>query len=310
MSSTPIINSLKSLNHYIVGTDVHKGIYHTISKELDSFYQIPYANTPEYLNEIFKISVKEKIDLIIPLTDPEVDVLDISRSKFENNSCKLAIPPKKTIDISRNKMNLFSFFKENKEIDVIETFTFQEIINSGISTEIISKPLNGRSSEGIIYFKDSKSIFRDKSFFKNYIFQKKIKGEIFTVDFLRDTHRNSVSVVRKELTRTANGAGITVEIVNNERLKKQVEIIGEKLEIIGCVNMEFIFNSESYYLIDINPRFSAGIGFSIMSGFNFVEEMIHTFIGKKINSTFDLTEGLYTRKTTTEKLPLNESEQN
>lgn len=71
------------------------------------------------------------------------------------------------------------------------------------------------------------------------------------------------SIPREELLRTKNGAGTTVRIVPDSDLMQMASYIGKKLNVRGCINMEFIRSKDStYYLIDINPRFSAGVAFS------------------------------------------------
>lgn len=47
--------------------------------------------------------------------------------------------------------------------------------------------------------------------------------------------------------------------------------------------MEFIENDGKYYLIDINPRFSAGVSFSDFAGYNMVNDHMKCFIGLDIN---------------------------
>ena len=46
--------------------------------------------------------------------------------------------------------------------------------------------------------------------------------------------------------------------------------------------MEFIKNENGYYLIDINPRFSAGIAFSCKTGYDFINAHLDCFMNKDI----------------------------
>ena len=39
--------------------------------------------------------------------------------------------------------------------------------------------------------------------------------------------------------------------------------------IVGVVNMEFIGRDGEYYFLEVNPRFSGGVGFSIAAGMDF-----------------------------------------
>ena len=75
---------------------------------------------------------------------------------------------------------------------------------------------------------------------------------------------------------------MTVEIFHSHLIEKITSNIGKELDINGCVNMEFIINKDNIFLIDVNPRFSAGIGFSKLAGYNFIESHINCFIGENI----------------------------
>jgi carbamoyl-phosphate synthase large subunit len=46
--------------------------------------------------------------------------------------------------------------------------------------------------------------------------------------------------------------------------------------------MEFIYDGSDFYLIDINPRFSAGVAFSSMVGYDMVLAHLNCFVGKQI----------------------------
>lgn len=46
--------------------------------------------------------------------------------------------------------------------------------------------------------------------------------------------------------------------------------------------MEFIVNEKGRFLIDINPRFSAGIGFSRLIGYDLVNNALNCFLGRNI----------------------------
>ena len=106
----------------------------------------------------------------------------------------------------------------------------------------------------------------------------------------------NASVSREELLRTKNGAGLTVRICNDQKLQNLVSHIGERLNINGCVNMEFIGYYDNYYLIDINPRFSAGIAFSVLSGYDMVNNNLRCFMGKEIDPPINIEENLIIKK--------------
>lgn len=53
------------------------------------------------------------------------------------------------------------------------------------------------------------------------------------------------------------------------------------------MNFEFIKAENGYFLMDINPRFSAGIAFTTKSGYNLVKSHLNCFINKDIEKPVD-----------------------
>jgi carbamoyl-phosphate synthase large subunit len=109
-----------------------------------------------------------------------------------------------------------------------------------------------------------------------------IQGDVVTVDYVRDNGGNDFLIPRIEFLRTKNGAGTTVKTFHDARLAETVSYIGAAIGVCGCINMEFICHEGDYYLIDINPRFSAGIAFSHLAGYDMVTSHFNCFTGKDI----------------------------
>ena len=130
-----------------------------------------------------------------------------------------------------------------------------------------------------------------------YIFQEIIEGPVFTVDYIRNSYTDKdFSIVREELLRTKNGAGTTVRMSNDMSLKRLVSHIGNMIQVNGCINMEFIQSKGKYYLIDINPRFSAGVAFSHMAGYNMVLNHLNCFIVQDIQAPVLYQEQIITKR--------------
>lgn len=281
LSAEAVISSLRVNGHLIYGCDIYPSNWLVTASKVDRFYQIPKAFEPNYLINLQKIIKENKIDLVIPLTDPEVDEISQNRTVFENLNTIICIPDSKSVENCRNKSNYKEVFPD---IDSIPILKWEEIRNKKFGFDIIAKPLRGRSSEGIFYFKSGERVQSSKSDVDNYIFQKMIRGPIFTVDVVKDVFGNIVSIPRKELLRTVNGAGITVEVASNKELSSLAQNIALKLHLIGCINIEFILDGEKYYLLDINPRFSAGIGFTLLAGYDLIKNHIKAHLNQEIDS--------------------------
>lgn len=276
-----VINSLIKDKRFdkIYGCDIYPKDWHHISKKFDEVFLAPYVTEEEKYLQFIQNLVKEKqINIIIPSTDIEVDFFNKNRHLFDN--VIITIGSSSFLEIARNKKIMSKFLNDN-DLYVPKTYVYNELANALFP--LIAKPQNGRSSEGVFLIDNIEELPFTKSF-DNYIFQEFINGEIITVDMLNDGEKDIfIAVPRKELLRTSNGAGLTVEMFYDENLQLLAKLISNKIGATGAYNMEFILKDRNYYLIDINPRFSAGIGFTHKLNYNYVENTLNYYLGDIVN---------------------------
>lgn len=295
MSAENVLSHLKKAGHYVVGCDIYPGNWHYETKLCDNFYQAPFATSKDYIPFLIDLCKKEDIQFVLPLTDLEIDFLDRNRKVFTDNEIFLCMQTSEVLAVARNKFHLYETFRDDPEIPSVKTCLLSNPDKS-ISFPCIAKPYNGRSSEGLIRNATREQVLNISNK-EDYILQEQISGDIFTVDYCRSSETGAECIVpRKELLRTKNGAGLTIQISTAPQLFHQTSHIGKKLDINGCVNMEYIFDRTNYFLIDINPRFSAGVAFSSMMGYDFVTNHIRCFIHEQIEPQIDLEEKIIVKK--------------
>jgi len=296
MSAECAIKQLKEDGHFVVGCDIYPGEWHYETKLCDAFVKAPFATKKdEYVDFLLKTCRDYEVSHLIPLTDLEIDVINEYRSSFKQANIVLCMQTEDVLEIARDKQALNKAFLKDDKVPSIRTYMLNDFPND-FPFPCIAKPFNGRSSEGLIRnaTKEQVEAIENKDV---YIIQEQLEGNVFTVDYVRDsTHKHDAAVPRQELLRTKNGAGLTVQTCNDPTLMSLVSHIGEVLNINGCVNMEFIYSNGKYYLIDINPRFSAGVAFSVASGYNMVINHIRCFTGEEIDLPIEIKERIIIKK--------------
>ena len=296
ISAECAIKNLTGSGNYVVGCDIYPKEWHYETTLCDKFYQAPFAtDESEYVHFLLDVCREQDLKYIFPVTDLEIVVINSNRRLFNENGITLCMQSEKVLDIVRNKYKLYKYFENDNNVPSVKTCLLVDLDES-MTYPCIAKPYNGRSSEGLIRNASKEQVLAiaDKG---SYIIQEQIEGNVFTVDYCRSSESGTACAVpRQELLRTKNGAGLTVETSCDENLIKLVSYIGCKLDVNGCVNMEFIKNSGKYYLIDINPRFSAGISFSVMQGYDMVNNHVRCFTGEEIDGQIDITEHILIKK--------------
>ncbi len=283
-SADIVIKNLHESGNRIIGCDIYSADWVANSLFVDRFYQSPYAtDETAYINFLSHLCMEEDVDYIIPLTDAEVDVINANRDVF--SEVVLCISPKETISICRNKYDLYQYLKKCGVECLISTELLKNRSANRLEYPLVMKPCGGRSSQGLHYIDNSLDMeyYTKKYSESDYIIQPKISGTIITVDILR-TDDYFVATPREELLRTPNGAGTSVRVFQDQKLTNISEIIAQKLNILGCVNFEFIKDYDGkYWFLECNPRFSGGIAFSCMSGYDYVNNHLRCFSKKSLD---------------------------
>lgn len=291
-SCEEIVSSLRHETDCLVGTNIYPEYIVGVSHLFDFTYLLPMPNEKNYISELLKICRQHNIQYIFPLIDIEVDILSQHRDIFLKEGITICLSNPESIRICRDKYRIYQTFFNNSLITPIPTYSYTNITASDLknlftSSAVVAKPYNGRSSQGLLYLTDFSEIESIPNK-ENYIFQPKIAGDIFTVDYVQDEYGHDFSIARKEILRTQHGAGLSVEIQQNKTLQNMASYIGKKLQILGAINIEFLFSEEQYYLMDINPRFSAGIAFSHLAGYDIVKNHFLCFQHKSIEDNITI----------------------
>lgn len=285
-SGKAIITSLNRIKEYIVyGCDIYPSTWHACSVEFKKVFLVPEAIDEDlYVASILNICEDYNIKYIIPTNDAEIDIYNKYREVFTEHGIILCMSESRTISVVRSKYNLSKYFQNNPYFYIIPTLlSTLEVIENPVFP-YIAKPVNGRSSKGLYHICNMDDLLLAQKK-ENYVIQQLMEGDIYTVDYVRNSlFESDYSVPRKELIRTHNGAGITVRLIHDPVLSGAASLIGNMLDVNGSMNFEFIKNNDRYYLLDINPRFSAGIAFTMESGYDIVKSHLNCFTGKDIEA--------------------------
>lgn len=294
-SAHSVIRSL-SEQYFIIGTNIYPKEYVAEATMVDSFYMVPPAGKgEEFVLKIIDICIKENCKYILPLTDPEIDVLNEYRDIIEEKHILVCMSDRETITVCRDKRKSASLINSvDGEICIPEL----KVKECGSYLPIVIKPSNGRSSEGLTVIKDTKALrdYFERYYNEKHIIQPFVDGTIVTADVLRYGSQCIVTL-REELLRTSNGLGLSVRIINDESIQKKCVKIATILNVKGCVCFEFIRdNNGKLWFLECNPRFSGGVGFSIIAGYDYPLNHIRCFSNERIDEHNEVKSCYISRK--------------
>lgn len=300
-SADIVIKNAARMGIRVIGCDIYPAEWVADSSNVSAFYQVPLATEEEaYVEAVCSICKREGAKGLIVLTDVEVDVWNRNRSRLAEDGVTLCLSSEETISICRDKMKLYEFLHKEGIGNPIPTKRLNRLSPEAVSYPAVVKPYNGRSSQGLtyLYSKEEMERFLAGTLAENYVIQPYLKGSVVTVDVIRQINPDRFAAVcRKELLRTPNGAGTSVLVFANKALETVCIKAAKALGIVGCVNFEFIEgNDGTFQMLECNPRFSGGVEFSCMAGYDFITNHIKCFTGEEIELTHSITEMYIARK--------------
>ena len=261
--------SYSAAGYRVIGCDIYPRTWNVTSAEVDAFIVVPPAVQAEaYAQALLDAVRTHRIDWIVPLTDVEVDVLCGRKDAFRAAGATVCCPDAPVADLCRDKLRMARELDARGLCQVIPTYT-PDTLPAELPFPLMLKPLRGRSSQAQAVAHSRDELAQTLRLREDYIIQPFLTGDIFTVDCARDTQGNTVTLTRRELLRTVNGLGTTVEICPGHALDAVCRGILDYAGIVGAVNIEFIHHGDGYAFLEVNPRFSGGVGFSALAGYDF-----------------------------------------
>lgn len=296
-SAQAALESLRRLGHRVIGCDIYPQAWNITSGDADAFFQaVPVTDEAAYVHQLMDAVEREGIDYIIPLTDVEVDVLCRCKANFASLGCTICTPDEPCAALCRDKLKMAQALEADGICRVIPTRSPYGWQPRESDFPLMLKPLHGRSSQGQAIVRTPEAFASALAAREDYIAQPFIQGDVYTVDVARDLYGNVQCLPRRELLRTVNGLGTTVRMLPGHPLEAVCAAIAQRAGIVGVVNIEFIVRGDEWWFLEVNPRFSGGVGFSLTAGVDFPALEIACHEGAFIGPRADVREMTITRR--------------
>lgn len=258
-----ILTEIDWISH-VFGMDLHNQLptklYYT------DFFIAPSVHKEQYLEFLKEIVKNNKIDLIIPSSEPELRFF-VKNSISEIDQTPILLPTSEVMNIGFDKMKTAQFLKDNgfdypwtvnangnfpKEIPCIKKMT----TGSGSkSVEVITSEMD-----------ESNLIDNDEWIYQELLLP---DDQEYTCGVYRSVNESVHSIVFK---RTLSGGRTGyAEVIKNQVIEDFITQLSEKIGFIGSVNFQLRLTDRGPILFEINPRFSSTLVFRHKLGFKDLE---------------------------------------
>ena len=255
----------------------------------DKSYVVPRVTDPAWVSRLVSICRREKIDLVLPGIEQDVKAFCRHRKVFSRSvRAFLLLNSERALTVGFDKLALYHFARRCR---VATPATWPADV-SGIRSVVLGrfhgllKPRGGMAGKGIceVNGKMDFDFWKKKIDPKRYLLQQKVGTEEadYTVSVFgsKDRTLSEPLILKRKLN---YGSTFEAWTVTDPKLSRLAVRLARLLKIVGPTNFQFRRKGGTYYLIDVNPRFSSSVSIKARFGFNEALMAVQSFVlGKKV----------------------------
>ncbi|MCX5847513.1 MAG: ATP-grasp domain-containing protein [Deltaproteobacteria bacterium] len=276
------VRALRASASRLIGCDMRDGC--PVSPILDSFYKAPAASDPDYYMSFLKdIISAEEVDAFLPISEPEIEVLNERRAEIESLGVKLLLNNQLIIDNFLDKFKMIHFLNR-LGIKVPRTMPLRNY-DGTIGFPLIIKPRRGYGSKRLWIVEDEHDLAYVKKKDEGLLIVQEYLGRVeeeYTTGVFSDG-RNVSSITFK---RRLGFGGLSAEAVYSECpfLEELSKRIASATGLRGCINIQSRRLNENLFVpFEINPRLSSTLPFRKHFGFDDAVWWLNILFGGSYN---------------------------
>lgn len=252
--------------------------------EADKFYKVPKMTDDGYIDIIFDICKKEKINGVLTLIDPELSLLAQYKDKFKSLGVSVIGSSYELCERALDKMQMFDWLSAHG-YNCAKSYTDKEKFYADVDKGVISypvfvKPVRGSASIAIskVYDRDTVELLFSHS--DNLMIQEFLNGQEIGADVYIDMiSGDTVSIFTKK--KLVMRAGETDKAVSfkDEKLFKLIEKFVAESGWLGQIDIDIFDVDGNYYISEVNPRFGGGYPHAYECGCNHMKMIVNNLNG-------------------------------
>lgn len=254
--------------------------------EADAFYLVPRITAPDYLERVLEICVKEKIDGVFSLIDPELSLLANEREKFLAVGTTPIISPYDLVETCFDKYRMFQMLKEmgipTGQCYVDKEAFYEDVRAGKISYPVFVKPVKGSASLNINRVNSDSEIEVLFNLYDDLMIQEFMNGQEYGADVYIDMLSGKCTsiFVKKKIKMRAGETDKSVS-VKIPALFELLQKFVEKCGFCGMIDIDIFEIDGTFYISEVNPRFGGGYPHAYACGVNMPIQVLNNLKGKE-----------------------------
>lgn len=252
--------------------------------EADAYNIVPRMTDEHYLDVIYDICRKEKIDGVLSLIDPELSLLAAHESDFSMLGVKVIGSPYEQCERSLDKFQMYQWLNSHgyhcaKSYMDKEQF-YSDLEEGKISFPVFVKPAKGSASIAISKVYDKETVDLLFAHEEGLMIQEFLNGQEIGADVYIDMISGEVvSVFTKKKLKMRAGETDKAVSFKDEKLFLLIEQFVKESGFSAQIDIDIFDVDGDYFISEVNPRFGGGYPHAYESGADHMEMIINNLKG-------------------------------
>ena len=243
-------------------------------------YRVPLSTDPGYVDTLLDICAAERIRLVVPTVDDELEIIAEARDNFAAVGALVACSPAATAALCNDKYRTCRHLSACG-VDAAATWLPDEL-PADASELLFVKPRVGRGGVGAFVIRNRRELDFFVEYVGNPVIQEFLQTPEYTIDMLCDWHGRPLSIVPRQRTVIRSGVSDRGRTLKSAALQQLAERVAAVIPFQGPVNIQCRMRGETPVVFEINPRFSGGIPLTIAAGAHFPSMLVRLALGETV----------------------------
>lgn len=272
--------------------------------EADKFYKVPRITSEGYIDVIFDICKKEKINGILTLIDPELSLLAQHKEEFAALGVTVIGSTYELCERALDKMKMFEWLSAhgyNCAKSYVDKEKFYADVEAGLITyPVFVKPIRGSASIKTSKVYDRETVELLFAHDNNLMIQEYLNDQEIGADVYIDIISGEVvSIFTKKKILMRAGETDKAVSFKDEKLFNLIGKFAKESGWSGQIDIDIFDLDGKYYISEVNPRFGGGYPHAYECGCDHMTMILNNLEGKENEKKIgEYDDGVYMMKYT------------
>ena len=254
--------------------------------EADVFYLVPRITAPGYIEQILDICVKEKIDGVFSLIDPELSLLARERERFLAVGATPILSDYELVETCFDKYRMFELLTgmgiPTGQCYLSKEDFYRDRQKGRIDYPVFVKPVRGSASLNINKVSSDQELETLFHLYDDLMIQEFMDGQEYGADVYVDMISGKCTsiFVKKKIKMRAVETDKSVSVKNPE-LFELIRKFVEKCGFCGMIDIDLFEIGGVFYISEVNPRFGGGYPHAYACGVNMPSQVLCNLSGRE-----------------------------